>query len=265
LAAEATLDISGLRAGYGPLDILNGVEMHVAPGEFVALMGPNGAGKSTLLKTIFGLTTIKAGAMMWNGRDISDAKPRAILSTGIAYVPQGRCNFPQMSVEENLRMAAFTLRDARTAEDRAAIYDMFPRLKERRATLAGNMSGGEQQLLEMAMALLQRPRLLLVDEPSVGLSPQAIGLVFEQLQRIHESGRTILLVEQNTRKAMHFAKRAIVLRLGEVIWDGPTADINHEQLGELFMTGRISNSTNLSTGAVSTRLSKGQDDGETRI
>ena len=248
--ADATLHISGLRAGYGALDIINGVEMLVPPGEFVALMGPNGAGKSTLLKTIFGLTSVKAGIIQWNGENIAGAKPKNILGTGIAYVPQGRCNFPQMSVDENLRMAAFTLRDTKTDAERAEVYDMFPKLKERHATLAGNMSGGEQQLLEMAMALLQRPRLLLVDEPSVGLSPQAIGIVFDQLKRIHESGRTILLVEQNTRKAMQVADRAVVLRLGEVIWDGPAAGINHDQLGELFMTGRLADGQTLSAGSV---------------
>lgn len=251
--ADATLDISGLRAGYGALDIINGLDLSIRPGEFVALMGPNGAGKSTVLKTIFGLTTVKAGAIRWAGRDIAGMKPGAILSSGIAYVPQGRCNFPQMSVDENLRMAAFTLRDGRTEAERAEIYEMFPRLKERRDTFAGNMSGGEQQLLEMAMALLQRPRLLLVDEPSVGLSPQAIGVVFEQLRRIHASGHTILLVEQNTRKAMQFAERAVVLRLGELIWDGPVGAIDHEQLGELFMTGRIADGQTLSGGVAASR------------
>lgn len=249
MAADATLSIAGLRAGYGSLSIINGVDLTAPHGDFIALMGPNGAGKSTLLKTIFGLTTVTAGSIRWNGTDIAGRKPKAILATGIAYVPQGRCNFPQMTVEENLKMAAFTLRDGKTGEERAAVYDTFPRLKERRDTLAGNMSGGEQQLLEMAMALLQRPSMLLVDEPSVGLSPQAIGIVFDQLIRINESGKTILLVEQNTRKAMQVAKRAVVLRLGEVIWDGPVSDVNHEQLGELFMTGRLSDGRTLTAPA----------------
>lgn len=249
MAADATLTIAGLRSGYGSLSIINGVYLAVPPGDFVALMGPNGAGKSTLLKTIFGLTTITAGSIRWNGTDLVGKKSKAILATGIAYVPQGRCNFPQMTVEENLKMAAFTLRDDRTDAEREAVYETFPRLKERRDTLAGNMSGGEQQLLEMAMALLQRPSMLLVDEPSVGLSPQAIGIVFDQIERINAGGKTILLVEQNTRKAMQVAKRAVVLRLGEVIWDGPVADVNHEQLGELFMTGRLSDGRTLTSAA----------------
>jgi len=243
------LTISGLKAGYGSLAILNGVDLAVPSGDFVALMGPNGAGKSTLLKTVFGLTTVFAGSMLWNGAELTGQKSKAILASGIAYVPQGRCNFPEMTVDENLKMAAFTLRDDKTSDERAAVYEAFPKLKDRRDTLAGNMSGGEQQLLEMAMALLQRPRLLLVDEPSVGLSPQAIGIVFDQLMRINESGKTVLLVEQNTRKAMQVAKRAVVLRLGEVIWDGPVSNVNHEQLGELFMKGRLDDGRSLSAAS----------------
>jgi branched-chain amino acid transport system ATP-binding protein len=235
-----SLAISDLHAGYGPLDILNGVDLDVPLGEFVALMGPNGAGKSTLLKTIFGMTTLKGGAIRWDGRDLAGATSRTVLSTGIAFVPQGRCNFPEMSVEENLQMAAYTLRDEGVKTDRAYVYDLFPILKERRRTLAGNMSGGEQQLLEMAMAVILRPKILLVDEPSVGLSPQAIGIVFKELKRLHEGGRTILLVEQNTKKAMQVAERAVVLRLGRVIWDSPVGAVTHDELGELFMTGRLS-------------------------
>jgi branched-chain amino acid transport system ATP-binding protein len=237
------LSIAGLRAGYGPLDILNGVDLDVPLGQFVALMGPNGAGKSTLLKTLFGMTTVKGGAIRWNGRDLTGASSRTVLSTGIAFVPQGRCNFPEMSVEENLQMAAYTLRDERVKTDRAYVYDLFPILKQRRRTLAGNMSGGEQQLLEMAMAVILRPKILLVDEPSVGLSPAAITTVFDELKRLHAGGRTILLVEQNTKKAMQVAERAVVLRLGRVIWDCPARDITHEQLGELFMTGRLARDT----------------------
>lgn len=240
---EASLSISGLRAGYGQLDILNGVDLDVRQGQFVALMGPNGAGKSTLLKTLFGMTTHKGGSIRWAGQDLAGATPRKILSTGIAFVPQGRCNFPEMSVEENLQMAAYTLRDEGVKTDRAYVYDLFPILKERRRTLAGNMSGGEQQLLEMAMAVILRPKILLIDEPSVGLSPQAITKVFDELKRLHDGGRTILLVEQNTKKAMQVAERAVVLRLGQVIWDCPCADITHDELGELFMTGKLSRDT----------------------
>ena len=243
--AETSLSIKGLRAGYGSLDILNGVDLAVPQGQFVALMGPNGAGKSTLLKTLYGLTTVKGGSIDWRGKDITALKSRAILAEGISFVPQGRCNFPVMTVDENLQMAAYTLRDSRVKAERDYVYDLFPILKTRRNTLAGNMSGGEQQLLEVAMAVLQRPKILLVDEPSVGLSPTAIGIVFDELLRINAAGQTILLVEQNTKKAMAVAQRAVILRLGKVIWDGRPADITHDELGELFLTGRMRGETDV--------------------
>lgn len=239
MAADISLSVRDLYAGYANLDILNGVTLDVPQGEFVALMGPNGAGKSTLLKTIFGMTTFKGGSITWQGNSIAALPTRSILGSGISYVPQGRCNFPLMTVQENLEMAAYTLRDAQVKADRDRVYDLFPSLQKRRATLAGNMSGGEQQLLEVAMAVLQRPKMLLVDEPSVGLSPAAVGVVFNELLRLRDMGLTVLLVEQNTRKAMEVADRAVILRLGEVIWDGKPADITHDELGELFLTGKM--------------------------
>lgn len=243
--AESSLSIKELRAGYGTLDILNGVDLDVPQGQFVALMGPNGAGKSTLLKTLYGLTTVKGGSIDWRGKNITALKSRAILAEGISFVPQGRCNFPVMTVDENLQMAAYTLRDSQVKAERDYVYDLFPILKTRRNTLAGNMSGGEQQLLEVAMAVLQRPKILLVDEPSVGLSPTAIGIVFDELLRINAAGQTILLVEQNTKKAMAVAQRAVILRLGKVIWDGRPVDITHDELGELFLTGRMRGETDV--------------------
>jgi branched-chain amino acid transport system ATP-binding protein len=243
LAADSNLSIEGLLAGYATLDILNGVDLDVPPGQFVALMGPNGAGKSTLLKTLYGMTTHKGGAIRWRGKDIAGLRSRAILAEGISFVPQGRCNFPLMTVDENLQMAAYTLRDEKVKGERDYVYELFPILKKRRATLAGNMSGGEQQLLEVAMAVLQRPKILLVDEPSVGLSPAAIGVVFDELLRLNAAGLTILLVEQNTKKAMEVAHRAVILRLGRVIWDGKPAAITHDELGELFLTGKMRGET----------------------
>lgn len=234
------LEIDNLRAGYGHLDILHGVDLKIRHGEFIALLGPNGAGKSTLLKSLFGMTTHKGGAIRWKGKDIAGLRPQAMLAQGIAYVPQGRCNFQLMTIDENLEMAAYTIRDGDLKGEREYVYDLFPILRKRRNELAGNLSGGEQQLLEMAMAVLRRPEILLVDEPSVGLSPQAITLVFNELKRLHQGGRTILLVEQNTRKAMEAAERAVVLRLGKVIWDSPVADLSSAHLGELFMTGHRS-------------------------
>ena len=238
-AAAPELVIANLRAGYGHLDILHDVSLKVARGEFVALLGPNGAGKSTLLKTLYGMTTHKGGSITWKGREIAGAKPRAFLAAGFGYVPQGRCNFPTMSVDENLEMAAYTVEGGDLEGERRHVYELFPILQKRRNEFAGNLSGGEQQLLEMAMAVLRRPDILLVDEPSVGLSPQAITLVFDELKRLHRGGRTILLVEQNTRKAMAAAERAVVLRLGRVIWDSPALGVSHADLGELFMTGRV--------------------------
>jgi branched-chain amino acid transport system ATP-binding protein len=231
------LQISNLSAGYGHLDILHNVDLLVKQGEFVALLGPNGAGKSTLIKTLYGMTTHKGGNILWRGHELAGKKPNDFLAQGFGYVPQGRCNFPTMSVHENLEMAAFTLRDNDVEVERKAIYELFPILNERRKEFAGNLSGGEQQILEMAMVVLRRPQILLVDEPSVGLSPQAITLVFNELKRLHQAGKTILLVEQNTRKAMSAAERVVVLRLGRVIWDSPVSELNHTQLGELFMTG----------------------------
>ena len=233
------LQIKDLHAGYGHLDILHDVSLNVRPGEFVALLGPNGAGKSTLLKTLYGMTTHKGGSIQWRGQEIAGGKPKEFLAHGFGYVPQGRCNFPTMSVDENLEMAAYTIKGGDIQGERKHVYELFPILKTRRNEFAGNLSGGEQQLLEMAMAVLRRPQILLVDEPSVGLSPQAITLVFNELKRLHQGGRTVLLVEQNTRKAMEVAERAVVLRLGKVIWDSPASQLTHADLGELFMTGRV--------------------------
>jgi len=246
LAAETMeLDIQNLRAGYGHLDILHGVDLKIRHGEFVTLLGPNGAGKSTLLKSLFGMTTHKGGAIRWKGANIAGQRPLAMLAHGIAYVPQGRCNFQLMTIDENLEMAAYTIKDGDLKGEREYVYDLFPILRKRRNEFAGNLSGGEQQLLEMAMAVLRRPEILLVDEPSVGLSPQAITLVFNELKRLHKGGRTILLVEQNTRKAMEAAERAVVLRLGKVIWDSPVGELSPSDLGELFMTGHRAGHTDV--------------------
>ena len=235
----STLEITGLRAGYGPLEIIRGLDMTVQPGEFVALMGPNGAGKSTLLKTLFGMTTVTGGGITWEGRSVRGLRPGDILRAGIAFCPQGRCNFPMMTVDENLDMASYSAPRGTGMADRDYVYDLFPILKERRRQPAGYMSGGEQQMLEMGMAMLMKPRLLLIDEPSVGLSPQSIQKCFDEMIRINKAGCTILLVEQNTRKAMQVASRAAVLRLGEVIWTGPPDSISMDQLGEIFMTGKL--------------------------
>jgi branched-chain amino acid transport system ATP-binding protein len=182
------------------------------------------------------MTTVLSGSMRFDGADLSRAKSGEILRRGISYVPQGRCNFPLMSVEENLDLAAYHRRDAdAVVADTAAAYERFPLLKEHRRRLASHLSGGQQQILELAMAFLRRPKLLLIDEPSMGLSPQAIALVFDELARLRGDGLTILLVEQNTAKAMEVSGRVVVMRLGRIVWDGPRADIDHKRLGELFL------------------------------
>lgn len=239
MAEAPVLEVAGVCAGYGRVEILHDVDLAVADGEFVCLLGPNGAGKSTLLRTIFGLTTVMSGAIRFRGAEVIGVTPRRALDLGVAYVPQGRCNFPLMTVDENLEMALYTRRGSEAAQDHARAYELFPVLAERRRQLVGNLSGGEQQMLELAMALLHRPRVLLVDEPSIGLAPAAIRVVFDEIRRLHGRGLTILLVEQNTRKAVEVAHRAIVMRLGRIIWDGRAQAIGQRELGELFMTGKL--------------------------
>ncbi len=229
------LELRDLHAGYARTAVLNGVDLAMRRGEFTCLLGPNGAGKSTLLRTVFGLTRVLQGDVRFAGDSIAGVRPREILRRGVSYVPQGRCNFPLMTVAENLDLATYSRRDADAARDIEAAYERFPILKDFRRRPASHLSGGQQQVLELAMAFLRRPALLLVDEPSMGLAPQAIALVFDELRRLHEAGMTILLVEQNTAKAMDVCARVVVLRLGRVVWDGARHDIDHERLGQLFL------------------------------
>jgi branched-chain amino acid transport system ATP-binding protein len=238
-SAQPLLLIEGLTAGYGKLEILHDVHLEFQPGELTCLLGPNGAGKSTLLRTLFGLTTYMSGGMAMNGSTLVGRSQRELLKLGLAYVPQGRCNFPLMTVTENLQMSAYGRKVHKDAAALERSFDLFPALKERRSQLAGNLSGGEQQMLELAMAVLHEPKLLLVDEPSIGLAPRAIGWVFDELVRLHAEGLTILLVEQNTRKAIQVTMRTVVLRLGRVAWDAPSNSLTLDDLGEIFMTGRL--------------------------
>ena len=210
-------------------------------GQFVALMGPNGAGE------VFPEVALRNDDHQGRQHRLAGQEYRRLQVAGDFAEGISRCHralqLPLMTIDENLQMAAYTLRDDKVKSDRDYVYDLFQSLKARRNTLAGNMSGGEQQLLEVAMAVLQRPKILLVDEPSVGLSPAAIAIVFNELLRINAGGQTILLVEQNTKKAMEVAHRAVILRLGRVIWDGRPAEITHDELGELFLTGRMRDET----------------------
>jgi branched-chain amino acid transport system ATP-binding protein len=212
----------GLTAGYGRLDILHDVSLAVDVHEIVAIIGPNGAGKSTAFKTIVGLVHPHHGRVKFNGEDITGLRPDLVLPRGLAYVPQGRMVFPQMTVLENLEMGAYIERDpAKVAAALEQVYALFPILAERRKQQAGTMSGGEQQMVAIARALMTTPTLILLDEPSLGLSPKFVSLIFEKLAAMREAGYTLMLVEQNATRALALADRAYVLELGRNRFEGP--------------------------------------------
>jgi branched-chain amino acid transport system ATP-binding protein len=211
-----------LTAGYGRLDILHGVSLTVHVNEIVGIIGPNGAGKSTAFKAIVGLLPPRGGRVLFNGEDVTGLRPDLVLPRGLAYVPQGRIVFPQMTVLENLQMGAYIERDrARVAAALERVYGLFPVLAERRAQRAGTMSGGEQQMVAIARALMTTPRLILLDEPSLGLSPKFVTLIFEKLVEMRGAGYTLMLVEQNATRALAVADRAYVLELGRNRFEGP--------------------------------------------
>ena len=211
----------GLTAGYGRIDILHEVSLTVGVHEIVSIIGPNGAGKSTAFKTIVGFLTPRAGRVLFNGEDITGTRPDLVLRRGLAYVPQGRIVFPQMTVLENLEMGAYTERDPkRVAAALDQVYRLFPILAERRRQAAGTMSGGEQQMVAIARALMTTPRLILLDEPSLGLSPKFVTLIFEKLVEMRQAGYTLMLVEQNATRALAVADRGYVLELGRNRFEG---------------------------------------------
>jgi ABC-type branched-subunit amino acid transport system ATPase component len=211
-----------LTAGYGRLDILHEVSLKVDANEIVSVIGPNGAGKSTAFKTIVGFLRPRVGRVLFNGEEITGLRPDLVLRRGLAYVPQGRIVFPQMSVLENLEMGAYIERDAaRVAAALEQVYALFPILAERRTQLAGTMSGGEQQMVAIGRALMTAPRLILLDEPSLGLSPKFVTLIFEKLADMRQAGYTLMLVEQNATRALAVADRAYVLELGRNRFEGP--------------------------------------------
>ena len=207
-------------AGYDEVDVLRGVSLSVLTGDIVSIIGANGAGKSTLLRTVFGMLLPRAGRIRFAGADIGGQPSMQVLQQGMGYVPQGRCNFPAMTVEENLEMGAYLRRDTGVRADIAALFSRFPVLAAKRGSAAGTLSGGQQQILEMAMALLLHPRLLLVDEPSLGLDPRMVEAVFETILAINAEGTTILMVEQNAKKALSISHRGFVLELGRNRFEG---------------------------------------------
>jgi branched-chain amino acid transport system ATP-binding protein len=235
--AAALLELSGVVAGYAEVEVLRGVSLAVRAGEIVCIIGSNGAGKSTLLRTVFGMVQARAGTIRFAGAEIANRPPTQVLKHGIGYVPQGRCNFPAMSVEENLEMGAYLRRDARVRGDIEALFDRFPILAAKRGEPAGTLSGGQQQILEMAIALLLHPRMLMVDEPSLGLDPRMVELVFETLVAVNREGTTVLMVEQNAKKALSVSDRGFVLELGRNRFEGTgrelldNPDVRHHYLG----------------------------------
>jgi branched-chain amino acid transport system ATP-binding protein len=214
---EGLLELEDLRVYYGNIEALKGVTMHVNRGEVVTLIGSNGAGKTTTLKTISGTLRPRTGRVLLAGREIQDTPPHEIVKLGIAHSPEGRKVFSRMSVYENLQMGAFARVGEKIDDDVARVYDLFPRLKERRTQKAGTMSGGEQQMLAMGRALMARPTVLLLDEPSMGLSPILTEQIFSIITEINGQGTTVLLVEQNALMALNVAHRGYVLQTGKIL------------------------------------------------
>ena len=233
------LEIQDMVCGYGQITALRGVTLSVKAGQLVALIGANGAGKSTTLRAISGLVPPRSGSMIFEGEDITSASPQKVLTKGIAHCPEGRRVFPHMTVAENLDMGAYLRSDtSEIAADRDRIYGEFPRLAERRKQAAGTLSGGEQQMLAIGRALMSRPRLVMFDEPSLGLAPNIVERTFAIIRAIRDAGTTVLLVEQNAFAALEMCDHAYLLEAGRVVLVGPGADrIENEHVRRAYLGG----------------------------
>ncbi len=226
MAGSALLAVEGLTAGYGGLPALRGVSLEVREGEIVALVGANGAGKSTLLKAIAGLLAPESGRITFEGRRLDGRPAHAVVREGVALVPEGRRLFARLSVRENLLLGAYVQPDERTrAQALEEVLALFPILAQRAGQMAGTMSGGEQQMLAIARGLMSRPRLLLLDEPSLGIMPRLVSRIYETLAAVNRQGLTVLLVEQNVHAALALASRAYVIQTGRMVLDGPAGDL----------------------------------------
>jgi len=238
-ARQPLLAVRGLRVAYGGINAVRGIDFHVGAGEIVSLIGANGAGKTTTLKALTGLVRPAAGRVLYNGADITAQPSHRLVALGIALVPEGRGVFPRLTVEENIAMGAYCRSDKREIEaDRGHVFALFPRLAERRRQAAGTLSGGEQQMLAIGRAIMSRPRLLLLDEPSMGLAPLMVQRIFETIRTIAATGVTTLLVEQNAKRALEMCDRGYVMESGEItLHDSARAllanpQVRHAYLGE---------------------------------
>ena len=233
----AMLEIKDLEVYYGVIQAIKGISFEVKEGEVIALIGANGAGKTTTLQTITGMLPAKKGSILFEGTDITKVPGHKIVSMGMAHVPEGRRVFAELSVLENLKLGAYTRKDkAEIAESLERVYRSFPRLKERKGQLAGTLSGGEQQMLAMGRALMSKPRIILMDEPSMGLSPIFVEEIFNIIKEISASGTTVLLVEQNAKKALSIADRAYVLETGSIVLSGDAEKLmNDESIKKAYL------------------------------
>ena len=231
------LEVKNLSVSYGAIEAVKDISFTVNAGEIVSLIGANGAGKTTTLHTITGLVPAKSGSVMYNGVDLLKTHNNKIVTLGMAHIPEGRHVFTRMSVEENLEMGAFSLKDqSDLKKDLDMVYGLFPRLKERHNQKAGTLSGGEQQMLAMGRALMSHPKTILMDEPSMGLSPKLVKEIFSIIRKLHEQGITILLVEQNAKMALSIADRAYVLETGRITMEGDAKELlNNEQVRKAYL------------------------------
>ena len=224
------LELRNIHSGYGEIEVIKGVSVKVHQGEIVSIIGANGAGKSTLLKTIFGIIQPPRGQLIFEGREINRLSCNVRIKQGLAYVPEGRSNFQAMTVQENLEMGAYTRNDRKQIQrDIDELCERFPILKQKRTTDAGNLSGGQQQMVEIGMALMLNPKVLLIDEPTLGLAPILVKEVFEVIKEINSSGTTVLLVEQNAKRALEISNYAFVLELGQIRVEGLAEDLAHNE------------------------------------
>jgi ABC-type branched-chain amino acid transport systems, ATPase component len=233
----AMLEIRDLEVYYGVIQAIKGISFDVNEGEVIALIGANGAGKTTTLHTITGLLSAKAGSITFEGQDITKIPGYKIVSRGMAHVPEGRRVFAQLSVLQNLRMGAYTRKDKNEIEENLKqIYKRFPRLEERQNQMAGTLSGGEQQMLAMGRALMSHPKIILMDEPSMGLSPIFVNEIFDIIKEVSSGGTTVLLVEQNAKKALSIADRAYVLETGKIVLEGKAEDLlNDDSIKKAYL------------------------------